>query len=82
MTKINYSKPRGAQTHTLLLFCNCNLEINPVTFKLEGDLDILKMYPHTENEAEGIQNLELELKKIRTHVSRSEGRVRMSKVPN
>jgi len=30
-----------------------DLEINPVTFKLEGDLDILKMYFVTENEVAG-----------------------------
>jgi len=47
---------RGEQTCALPLFCDCN--INPMTLKLEGGLDILKMYPHTENEAaEGIQNL-------------------------
>jgi len=28
----------------------CDLDINPMTLKLEGDLDILKMYLHTENE--------------------------------
>jgi len=42
---------KGAQTCTLPLFCNRDLEINPMTFKLEGDLDILKMYPHSETEA-------------------------------
>jgi len=38
--------PMGAQTCMLPLFCNRDLEINPVTLKLEGDLDILKMYSH------------------------------------
>jgi len=32
----------------LLLF---DLEINPMTSELEGDLGILKMYLHAENEA-------------------------------
>jgi len=40
-----------AQTYALPLFCDHDLDINPMTLKLEGDLDILKMYPHTENEA-------------------------------
>jgi len=35
--------PRGAQTCALPLFCDSDLEINPVTLKHEGDLDILKM---------------------------------------
>jgi len=43
--------PRGAQTCALPLFCDRDLEINPMTLKFEDDLDILKMYPHTENEA-------------------------------
>jgi len=41
----------GALTCVWPLFCDHDLEINPVTLKLEGDLDIVKMYPHTENEA-------------------------------
>jgi len=45
------------------LFCNRDLEINPKTLKLEGDLDTLKMYLRTKNEAASIQNLELELEK-------------------
>jgi len=47
--------PRGAQTCALPQFCNCDLEINPVTLKLEGDLDILKMYLLTENEAASLR---------------------------
>jgi len=35
-----------------------------MTLKLEGDLNILKMYPQTENEAEGIQELKLKSTKI------------------
>jgi len=30
---------------------NCDFVLNPLTLNLEDDLDILKMYPHTENEA-------------------------------
>jgi len=33
----------------------CDLEINPVTLKLESVLDMLKMYPHTEDEAAGLK---------------------------
>jgi len=42
--------PRGEQTCAQHLFCCCDLDINPMTLKLEGDLDILIMYLHTENE--------------------------------
>jgi len=38
---------RTAQTYALPLFCDRDLEINPMILKLEGDLDILKMYLHT-----------------------------------
>jgi len=34
----------GTQTCVLPLFCNRDLEINPMTLKLEGDLDILNTY--------------------------------------
>jgi len=40
-------------------FCGCDLDINPTTLKLEGDLDILKMYVHTENEAATLRYLKL-----------------------
>jgi len=43
--------PRGTQTCALLLFCHRDLEIDPLTLKLKGDLYILQMYPYTENEA-------------------------------
>jgi len=52
-----------------------------MTLKLEGDLDILKMYLHTENEAASIQNLEIELEKIQ-NVLRTNVKVKMSKPPN
>jgi len=35
-------RPRGAQTCALPPFCDRDLEINPVTLKLEDDLDILR----------------------------------------
>jgi len=41
-----------AQTCALPPICDRNLEINPMTLKLEGDLDILRMYLHTGNENE------------------------------
>jgi len=43
--------PRWAQTCVLLLFCDRDFDINTLTLKLKGDLDILKMNLHTENEA-------------------------------
>jgi len=41
----------GVQTCALPLLCNRDLEITPMTLKLEDDLDILKVYLHTENDA-------------------------------
>jgi len=71
--------PRGAQTCELPLFCDCKIKINAMTLKLEGDLHILKMYLHTENEA---QNIELELKnmKISLEVKGQGQNVKSSKV--
>jgi len=34
--------------HLTLLFHGCDLDINPMTLKLEGDLDIMKPYLHAE----------------------------------
>jgi len=50
------------------MFCDCDLEIDPMTLKLEGDLDILKMYLHTENEAASFKHPELECKQIQKYV--------------
>ena len=57
--------PQEAQTCVIPLFCDHDLELTPMTLKLEDDLDVLKMYPDTENEAASLRhsNLELELKK-------------------
>jgi len=52
---------------------------NPVTLKLEGDLDILKMYPRAENEAASSRHSELRVwvEKIRNiYVSRSKVKVK------
>jgi len=43
----------------VLLFCVHDLEINPLTLKLEGDLDIVKLYLHTENEAASLRDSKL-----------------------
>jgi len=67
----------GRQTRALLLFVT-DLEINAMTLKLEGDLDILKIYRHTANEVASIQNLELELEKC----VRVKGQCQMSKASN
>jgi len=42
---------RAEPTCALQLFCDCDLEVNPMILKLESDLDILKMYLHIENKA-------------------------------
>jgi len=49
--------PRGAQTCTLPL--SFNRDIKTVTLKLKEDLDILKMYAHTENEAASLMHSKL-----------------------
>jgi len=46
---------RGAGICVLPLFCNRDLEIEPTTLKLDGDLSVLKMYPQTENEAASLR---------------------------
>jgi len=71
--------PRGARTCALPLFCDRDLETNPLTLKLEGDLDVVKMYLHTENEAASLKDSKLraELKKISPSKE-----VKMSKAPN
>jgi len=56
---LNKLRPRGAQTCALPLFCNHDLDINPMTLKLEGDLDVLKTYHHTENEAASLRHSKL-----------------------
>jgi len=42
--------PRGAQTYAWLLFWCRDLDLKSMALKLDTDLDILKMYPHYENE--------------------------------
>jgi len=51
---------------------------------LEGDLDILKIYPQAENEAVSLRHSKLRacIAKIRKYVSRSKVEVQMSKVLN
>jgi len=41
------------------LFRCCDLDINPVTLKLKGDVDILKMYLHAENEVARLRHSKL-----------------------
>jgi len=41
------------------LFCDHDLEINPMTLKLKGYPDTLKMYIHTENEAASLRHSKL-----------------------
>jgi len=53
--------PSGAQTCALPLFCDRDLEINPMTLKLAGYRDILKMYPRNENEAASLKHSKLSL---------------------
>jgi len=53
-----------------------------MTLKLEGDRYILKMYPHTENEADILRHPKLESIEKYENVSRSKVKVKMSKAPN
>jgi len=48
--------PREAHTYAWQLFCCRDLDVNPMTLKIEGDLDILKTYLHTENEVARLSN--------------------------
>jgi len=41
------------------IFRCCDLDMNPMTLKLEGDLDILKMYLHIDNEVAMLRHLKL-----------------------
>jgi len=50
---------KGAHTCARPLFRCCDLDVNPMTLKLEGDLDILKMYLHTENEVARLKHSKL-----------------------
>jgi len=36
-------------------FCDRDIEINPMILKLEGDLNILQIYLHAENEASDLE---------------------------
>jgi len=46
-------------TSMWLLFHCCDLDINSMTLKLEGDLDILKMYFYTKNEVTRLKHSKL-----------------------
>jgi len=59
--------------------CDRHLENNPVTLKLKGDLHILKMYPHTENEVARSNQFGLKSTKIAFKV---EGQSKMSETSN
>jgi len=63
-------------------FATVTLRLTTLTLKLEGNLDILKMYLHTENGAASLRHLKLELKlkKIRKYVSRSKVKVKCQKL--
>jgi len=50
---------KGAHTCARPLFCFRDLYINPLTLKLEGGLDILKMYLQTENEVAMLRHSKL-----------------------
>jgi len=43
----------------LPLFCNRDLEIKPMTLKLEGGIDVLKLYVHTEYDAVSLRRSKL-----------------------
>jgi len=52
-TRITVSE---GSTNLRPLFCERHLEINNMTFKLEGEQDILKMYLHTAKEAANLRH--------------------------
>jgi len=60
--------PREAQTCALPLFCDRDLEINLVTLKLQGDLNILQIYLQAANL--GHSKHRAWVNKIRKYVSR------------
>jgi len=43
--------PKGAHNCARPLFCCRDLDLGPVTLNLDRDLDVLKVYLHTENES-------------------------------
>jgi len=47
-----------------MTFCSCNLDLDPVTFMYELDLDIVKMYLITKNAifGQGFQELECNMR--------------------
>jgi len=57
--------------------------MNPMTLKLEGDLDILKMCLHTQNKATSLRDSKLTawIQKYE-NMSQSKVKVKMSKAPN
>jgi len=59
----------------LSLFFDRDFEINPITLKLESDLDILKIYLLTENEAARLRHSKLRvlLKKCHKNMSQGQG---------
>jgi len=67
--------PEGGINLSAALFCDLDLQINPKpkSVKLERDLDILKLYLHTENEAASLRHSKLGawIEQIRKYVSRS-----------
>jgi len=51
--------PSGAHTCARPLFYCCDIHINHLTLKLEGDLNILKMYFYVENEVARLRHSKL-----------------------
>jgi len=49
--------PRGAQTYALPLFGD--RDVDPITFKVEVNLDILQTYLHIENKAANLRHSKL-----------------------
>jgi len=53
-----------------------------MTLKLEGDLDILKMYPHTENEVANLRHSKHRVWIEKIYENRSQGQGQMSPTSN
>jgi len=56
------------------VFCCCDLDMNVMTLKLEGYLDILKTYLHTENEDARLRHLEVLMEKLHQLTSQTEAK--------
>jgi len=74
---------RKAQTGPWLFFCCRDLVLKPMTLKLDPDLDILKMYPQTENKVDTSSQCKgvARARKKRKQLSRLKVKVKCHQLP-